>query len=62
MWNLEIVCHSYLYLNGNNLQCPGAIELLRLIADHAESLGQEKKANTAAAYSTTDAAHQIQKG
>nr|XP_020648299.1 uncharacterized protein LOC110078458 isoform X2 [Pogona vitticeps] len=45
-----------LFLNGNHLQCLGAIELLKPIAEYAEKLGQEKKAN-ALAYSN-DTAHE----
>ncbi|XP_053168496.1 uncharacterized protein LOC128352189 isoform X2 [Hemicordylus capensis] len=46
-----------LFLNGNNLQCLGATELVKQIVDYAESLGQEKKAN-AFMYSN-DTAQQI---
>ncbi|KAJ7324835.1 hypothetical protein JRQ81_017855 [Phrynocephalus forsythii] len=44
---------SNLFLNGNCLQCLGATELLKPIAEYAEKLGQEKKANDLA-YSNLD--------
>ncbi|XP_060130485.1 uncharacterized protein LOC118093484 isoform X4 [Zootoca vivipara] len=34
-----------LFLDGNHLQCLGAIELLRPVAEYEESIGQVKKAN-----------------
>ncbi|XP_062988049.1 uncharacterized protein LOC134402505 [Elgaria multicarinata webbii] len=48
-----------LFLNGNHLQCLGATELLKPIAEYAESIGQEKKAN-ALVYSNGTAHHTIE--
>ncbi|XP_044288956.1 uncharacterized protein LOC123024844 [Varanus komodoensis] len=44
-----------LFLNGNHLQCLGAIQLLKPIAEYAERLGQEKERN--ASVSGADAPH-----
>ncbi|XP_061492873.1 uncharacterized protein LOC133389369 [Rhineura floridana] len=45
-----------LFLNGNHLQCLGATELLRPIAEYAENIGQEKKGN---ALFNNDTAHHL---
>lgn len=58
--NVKIVCHSNLYISGNNLQCEGATNLLKPIAAYAESFGQERTTNML--LNSNDSAYQIAPG
>ena len=47
-YRISLICHFFcsyrdLYLDGNDLECEGVVELIKLCADHAETETYEKE-------------------